>query len=116
VLDGALIKSLVSCDITSARNLFAAERVNIENRGKLWISANKTLKLGYDDPALMDRLRILPYNARWVANPAEVKAGMTDLTTSGNTYFKNYPMSKYVPQLDLFSSFNTNGSEVNLQR
>ena len=30
----------------------------------------------------MDRLRILPYNARWVPNPAEVKAGMTDLTQS----------------------------------
>jgi len=82
VLDGALIKSLVSCDITSARNLFASERVNVESRGKLWIIANKTLKLGYDDPALMDRLRILPYNARWVANPAEVKAGMTDLKQS----------------------------------
>jgi len=27
----------------------------------------------------MDRLRILPYNARWVPNPAEVKAGMTDI-------------------------------------
>jgi len=30
----------------------------------------------------MDRLRILPYNARWVPNPAEVKAGMTDLKQS----------------------------------
>ena len=58
------------------------ERTNVESRGKLWIIANMTLKLGYDDPALMDRLRILPYNARWVPNPAEVKAGMTDLTQS----------------------------------
>jgi hypothetical protein len=78
-LDGALIKTLVSGDRTSGRNLYESERSNVQCRGKLWIIANKTLRLDYTDPALMDRLRILPYNARWVANPSEIQSKMTDI-------------------------------------
>jgi hypothetical protein len=78
-LDCALLKALVSGDKASARNLYESERTNVECRGKLWIICNKHLKLDYTDPALMDRLRVMPYNARWVPNPAEVKARTSDL-------------------------------------
>ena len=92
-LDGPLIKALVSGDRQSGRNLYEAERTNVSNRGKLWIIANKTPKLDYGDPALMDRCRVLPYNARWVRNPAEVIASMTDINQKlwvfqDNPYFK----------------------------
>lgn len=79
-LDGPLIKTLVSGDRQSGRNLYESERINVHNRGKLWIIANKTPKLDYTDPALMDRCRVLPYNARWVPNPAAVIVNMTDIT------------------------------------
>lgn len=77
-LDGALMKTIVSGDTMSARNLYEKERTNINIRGSLWIIGNKTLKLDYSDNALMNRMRILPYNAQWVAHPAEIKAQMTD--------------------------------------
>ena len=114
-LDGALIKTLVSGDRTSGRNLYESERSNVENRGKLWIIANKTLKIDYTDKALMDRLRILPYNARWVPNPAAIKRKMNDLTQSmwvfpDDPYFKqkklcNWPSAmatKCLYELHLF--------------
>lgn len=114
-LDGPLIKALVSGDRQSGRNLYEAERTNVSNRGKLWIIANKTPKLDYGDPALMDRCRVLPYNARWVRNPAEVIATMTDLTQKmwvfqDNPYFKektldswgNAMVTKCLYQLHLF--------------
>ena len=78
-LDGALIKTMVSGDRASGRNLYETERSVVSCQGKLWIIANKTLKLDYTDPALMDRLRILPYNARWVNNPAEVQSKIMDV-------------------------------------
>ena len=77
-LDGALIKSLVSGDAATARNLYEGERSNVVNRGTLWIIANKSLRFDYGDAALMDRLQILPYNAQWVRDPSAVKAQMTD--------------------------------------
>lgn len=93
-LDGPLIKALVSGDRQSGRNLYEAERTNVSNRGTLWIIANKTPKLDYTDPALMDRCRVLPYNARWVRKPADVKASMTDINQKmwvfqDNPYFKD---------------------------
>jgi len=78
-LDGALIKTMVSGDTMSARNLYEGERTNINIRASLWIIANKTLKLDYSDTALMNRMKILPYNAQWVQNPADVKSKMTDV-------------------------------------
>ena len=92
-LDGSLIKALVSGDRASARNLYEGERINVHCRGKLWVISNKTLKLDYSDSALMDRLRVLPYNARWVPNPVEVKAKMTDMTTA-MWVFKDDPYFK----------------------
>jgi hypothetical protein len=99
-LDGPLIKALVSGDRTSGRNLYEAERTNVSNRGKLWIIANKTPKLDYGDPALMDRCRVLPYNARWVRNPAEVIASMTDINQKlwvfqDNPYFKEKTLNSW---------------------
>lgn len=93
-LDGPLIKALVSGDRQSGRNLYEAERTNVSSRGTLWIIANKTPKLDYTDPALMDRCRVLPYNARWVRKPADVKASMTDINQKmwvfqDNPYFKD---------------------------
>jgi hypothetical protein len=92
-LDGPLIKALVSGDRQSGRNLYEAERTNVTNKGKLWIIANKTPKLDYGDKALMDRCQVLPYNARWVRNPAEVCATMTTVAQKmwvfqDNPYFK----------------------------
>ena len=99
-LDGSLIKSLVSGDRASARNLYEGERTNIEVRGKLWIIANKALKLDYADAALMDRMRILPYNARWVRNPAAVIAQMSDLPSTmyvfrDDPYFKEKTLKNW---------------------
>lgn len=75
-LDGSLIKAFVSGDRTSARNLYESERTPISAFFTLWIIANKTLKIDYGDSALMNRLRIMPYIAQWVADPAKVKAKM----------------------------------------
>ena len=99
-LDGALIKTLVSGDRTSGRNLYEAERSNIHNKGKLWVIANKTLKLDYTDKALMDRLVMLPYNARWVPDPQAVKAKMQDLSQAAwvfqdDPYFKEKKLQKW---------------------
>jgi hypothetical protein len=44
-LDGALIKTMVSGDRASGRNLYETERSVVSCQGKLWIIANKTLKL-----------------------------------------------------------------------
>lgn len=99
-LDGPLIKALVSGDRQSGRNLYESERTNVTNKGKLWIIANKTPKLDYSDPALMDRCRVLPYNARWVRNPAEVVASITDLRQKmwvfqDNPYFKEKTLDSW---------------------
>jgi hypothetical protein len=99
-LDGALIKALVSGDRASARNLYEGERTNIEVRGKLWIISNHALKLDYTDAALMDRMRILPYNARWVQNPAAVIAQMSDLPSTmyvfkDDPYFKEKTLKNW---------------------
>ena len=99
-LDGALIKTLVSGDRTSGRNLYEAERSNIHNKGKLWVIANKTLKLDYTDKALMDRLVMLPYNARWVPDPQAIKAKLPDLSQrewifQDDPYFKEKKLQKW---------------------
>ena len=65
-LDCALIKSFVSGDPNSARNLYETERTTITASFTLWIVANKTLKIDYSDSALMNRMRLMPYNAQWV--------------------------------------------------
>jgi hypothetical protein len=114
-LDGPLIKSLVSGDRQSGRNLYSIERTNVTTRGKLWIIANKTPKLDYSDPALMDRCRVLPYNARWVRDPSAVTASMSDVNQKlwvfqDNPYFKekilgtwgNAMVTKCLYQLHLF--------------
>lgn len=67
-IDGPLIKSLVSGDTTSARNLYESERSPITLNFTLWIIANKMLKIAYDDKALLDRTRVLPYRAQWTSN------------------------------------------------
>lgn len=77
-IDCALIKTLVSGDTTSARNLYESERTNISPRGCLWVITNKTVKLDYTDTALVNRLRVLPYKAQWVSIPSETRAKMTD--------------------------------------
>ena len=93
-IDCALIKTLVSGDTTSARNLYESERTNISPRGCLWVITNKTVKLDYTDTALVNRLRVLPYKAQWVSNPTETKAKMTDAYLRGwvfqdDPYFKD---------------------------
>lgn len=75
-LDCSLIKAFVSGEKTSARNLYESERVSVEPRFSLWIIANKTLKIDYGDRALMSRLKIMPYDAQWVPNPAQVRASL----------------------------------------
>lgn len=77
-IDCALVKTLVSGDTTSARNLYESERTNISPRGSLWIVTNKTVKLDYTDTALCNRLRVLPYNAQWVSNPSATRKRMAD--------------------------------------
>ena len=76
-LDDALLKAFVSGDKTSARNLYESERTGMSFKFTLWVIANKTLKIDYTDTALMSRLRVLPYNAQWVAHPAAVKSKMS---------------------------------------
>jgi hypothetical protein len=93
-IDCALIKTLVSGDTTSARNLYESERTNISPRGCLWVITNKTVKLDYTDTALVNRLRVLPYRAQWVSNPTETKSKMTDAYLKGwvfqdDPYFKD---------------------------
>jgi len=93
-IDCALIKTLVSGDTTSARNLYESERTNISPRGCLWVITNKTVKLDYTDTALVNRLRVLPYRAQWVSNPADTKSKMTDVYLRGwvfqdDPYFKD---------------------------
>lgn len=87
-LDGALIKSFVSGDKANARNLYESERTSFDFFFTLFIIANKQLRIDYMDKALMSRLRILPYNAQWVADPVGVKAQM------------EFPASLYVFQED----------------
>lgn len=72
-IDGALIKTLVSGDRSHARALYQNDMVPVDNNGSLWIIANKVLKLDYSDPALMNRIRIMPYAAEWVDDPAETR-------------------------------------------
>ena len=72
-LDGSLIKSFVSGDKTSARNLYENERTTITSHFTLWIIANTMLKLDCTDSALVNRLRFLPYNAQWVTDVPGVK-------------------------------------------
>lgn len=93
-IDCALIKTLVSGDTTSARNLYESERTNISPRGCLWVITNKTVKLDYTDTALINRLRVLPYKAQWVSSPSETKSKMTDAFLRGwvfqdDPYFKD---------------------------
>ena len=93
-IDCALIKTLVSGDTTSARNLYESERTNISPRGCLWVITNKTVKLDYTDTALVNRLRVLPYKAQWVSNPSETCSKMTDAFLRGwvfqdDPYFKD---------------------------
>ena len=72
-LDGSLIKTFVSGDKTSARNLYESERTTITSYFTLWIIANCMLKLDCSDSALVNRLRFMPYNAQWVTDVAKVK-------------------------------------------
>ena len=72
-LDGSLIKSFVSGDKTSARNLYESERTTISSYFTLWIIANTMLKLDCTDSALVNRLRFMPYNAQWVTDVPAVK-------------------------------------------
>ena len=65
VLDGTLIKSWVSGDSQSARNLYESETTSIDPQFTLWVIANKVLKLDYGDSALMNRLRVMPYRCLW---------------------------------------------------
>lgn len=93
-IDCALIKTLVSGDTTSARNLYESERTNISPRGCLWVITNKTVKLDYTDTALINRLRVLPYKAQWVSSPSDTKSKMTDPFLRGwvfqdDPYFKD---------------------------
>ena len=93
-IDCALIKTIVSGDTTSARNLYESERTNISPRGCLWVITNKTVKLDYTDTALVNRLRVLPYKAQWVSNPPETRKKMTDAYLRGwvfqdDPYFKD---------------------------
>jgi len=98
-LDGALIKSVVSGDRANARNLYESERINIPLSFTLWIIANKTPKIDYTDPALMSRLKILPYNALWVSDPASVKAKMklpaSMYVFKEDPYFKHHTLSTW---------------------
>jgi hypothetical protein len=73
MIDGALIKTLVSGDRSHARALYSNELNPVDNKGSLWLIANKTLKLDYSDPALMTRIRIMPYNAEWVDDPVQTR-------------------------------------------
>jgi hypothetical protein len=64
------------------------------------VIANKTLKLDYTDKALMDRLVMLPYNARWVPDPQAIKAKMPDLLQRAwvfqdDAYFKEKKLQKW---------------------
>lgn len=93
-IDCALIKTLVSGDTTSARNLYESERTNISPRGCLWVITNKTVKLDYTDTALVNRLRVLPYKAQWVSSPSDTRSKMTDTFLKGwvfqdDPYFKD---------------------------
>jgi hypothetical protein len=72
-LDGSLIKSFVSGDKASARNLYENERTTITSYFTLWIIANTMLKVDCTDAALVNRLRFMPYNAQWVTDVAGAK-------------------------------------------
>ena len=100
LLDTTLIKTMVSGDKASGRNLYETQRSVVSCQGKLWIIANNTLKLDYGDSALMDRLRILPYSAMWVNDPEEAKAKMTDVSKKmwvfkNDSYFKEKVLSMW---------------------
>lgn len=92
-LDNALIKSFVSGDRANARNLYETERATFLCHFTMWIIANKTLKIDYTDKALMDRLRLMPYNAQWVTNPAQskqkTKMPYANFVFKENPYFKS---------------------------
>jgi hypothetical protein len=91
-LDGSLIKSFVSGDKTSARNLYESERTTVSSYFTLWIIANTMLKVDCSDSALVNRLRFMPYNAQWVTDPPAVKK---KLGFPGNLYvFKEDPYFK----------------------
>jgi hypothetical protein len=99
-LDGALIKSFVSGDRTNARNLYEGERTAVLSKFTLWIIANKTIKLDYGDSALMNRARIMPYNAQWVKDPVSVRAKLAQPLTAfvfkEDPYFKEKTLSTWV--------------------
>ena len=100
-MDGALIKWFVSGDSGNARNLYEGERQAITIRICLWIIANKTVKLDYSDAALMDRMRIIPYDAQWVKDVDVVVAKMTDdrkkkYVFKEDPYFKNEILPTWV--------------------
>lgn len=78
-LDGPLIKTLVSGDRTSARNLYESEMTPVRNRGSLWLVTNKTLIFDYGDSALMNRIRIMPYRAEWVRDVAAERKKKSDI-------------------------------------
>ena len=98
-LDGSLIKAFVSGEKTSARNLYESERVSVEPRFSLWVIANKTLKIDYSDRALMTRLKMLPYDAQWVSNPAAVKKTMpfphNQFIFQDDPYFKDKTLKSW---------------------
>jgi hypothetical protein len=95
-VDGALVKSLVSGDKTSARNLYEKETTNVQSKGSLWMISNKVLPFDYEDIALCNRLRIMPYDAVWV----------TDVAATNTTCKNDIKKAMYVFQED--ASFKEN--------
>lgn len=99
-LDGALIKSMVSGDKTNARNLYESERTTVSSYFSLWIIANKTVKLDYGDTALMNRARIMPYNAQWVTDVAATRKKLDPFAAQwvfqDDPYFKEKTLKLWV--------------------
>jgi len=73
-LDNSLLKTIASSDTTTARVQFSKKQVSIELVCTPWLITNAALQIDYDDGAMNDRLRIIPYNARWVKDVAQAKA------------------------------------------
>jgi len=75
-LDNSLLKTMASSDVVSARTLHSDVMVNVQIVATPWLITNAALDIDYDDNAMMDRLRIIPYDARWVKNVATYKAAL----------------------------------------
>lgn len=88
-INGKMTKTLTGGDTINARALYKDE-IQFKNKAKITIVSNKKLDFDSNDQAVVDRIKFLPFNARFEPTDNESKALKTWISKNIDRFFSYF--------------------------